>query len=228
MYLIKNILRKFKTLVGFPKVLLIKALYINSSLFPDETYIRILFHLCLGYKLNLNSLKTYNEKLQRLKLNYINPKFPQLVDKYEAKLIVSEIISNEYIVPTYRVWDSFDEIKIEELPSEFVLKTTHDQGGVIVCKDKSNFDFEKAKEKLNRHLKKNVYYKFREWSYKYIKPRIIAESFLEDINRNDLTHYKFHCFDGTPEFVASGRFDQKDKVFDFYDMDLNNLYISRA
>ena len=224
----KTISHKTKTVLRNPKSVLIKALYFTSPLFSDRTYLKMLFPLNLGYRLNLDNPKTFNEKLQWLKINYRRPEMTQMVDKYEAKEFASKIIGDEYIVKNYGVWDSFDDIDFENLPEKFVLKTTHDQGGVVIVKDKNNFDKQAARKKLQKHLKVKHYYLTREWPYKDVKPRILAEEYLIDDSVGDLYDYKFYCFHGKPEvmYISHGR--QSDVTyFDFYDMDYNHLDIDR-
>src|SRR5690606_24617810 len=141
----------------------------------------------------------------------------KMVDKYEAKIIAREIIGNEYIIKNFGVWDSFDEIDFRILPLQFVLKTTHDQGGVIIVKDKYTFNMDLARKKLNKRLKQNQYYLSREWPYKNVKPRILAEEYMEEENGSDLKDYKFFCFDGAVKamFIASERQSGEEVKFDF-------------
>jgi hypothetical protein len=128
-----------------------------------------------------------------------------MVDKYEAKQYVADIIGEEYIIPTLGVWDTFDEIDFDLLPDQFVLKTTHGGGncGVIICKDKSTFDYDDARKKMKRAFKQNIYLKLREWPYKNVKPRIIAEKLIENKGNEseDLPDYKFFCFNGIADNV---------------------------
>lgn len=211
------------------KSILIRILYKVSPLLPSKLYLKLLFPLKVGYKLNFQNPKTYNEKLQWLKLNYINPIFPLYVDKYEFKQVIKEMFGEEYVVKNYGVWESFDEIDFDKLPEKFVLKTTHDQGGVVICHNKSNFDKKNAEKKLNNHLKRNLYYILREWPYKNIKPRIIAEEYIENTEKK-LYDYKIYCFNGEPKlvFVASDRNSIEDSIFDFYDLEFNHLDIKRS
>ena len=192
----------------------------------DERYLRRKFEILLGYKLNLDNPQTYNEKLQWLKLYDRKPIYTTMVDKYEVKQYVSNIIGEEYIIPTLGVWDRFDNIDFSSLPDQFVLKCTHDSGGLVICKDKAALDLKKARKKISSCLRKNYYYKFREWPYKNVKPRIIAEQYMEDSSTSELRDYKFFCFDGVPKalFIASDRQDSStDTKFDFFDMDFHHL-----
>lgn len=188
----------------------------------DRKYIELMFKYRMGYTLNLNNPVTYNEKLQWLKIHNRIPNYINMVDKYEAKKYVAEIIGNKYIIPTLGIWNHFDEIDFEKLPDQFVLKCTHDSGSVIICKDKSALNKKLAKEKLERSLKKNYFLITREWPYKNVKPRIIAEKFIGD----NIQDYKFFCFAGEPKimFIATdrGKSDVETK-FDFFDMNFNHL-----
>ncbi len=192
----------------------------------DETFLRLVYRGRMGKKLNLDNPRTYNEKLQFLKLYNRNPLYTTLVDKYEVKKYVADIIGDEYIIPTLGVWDNFDDIDFDKLPNQFVLKCTHDSGGLVICKDKSKLDMEKAKKKINQSLNKNYYYQNREWPYKDVKPRIIAEEYMEDAKTAELRDYKFFSFDGKTEvlFIATERQVKGEETkFDFFDMDYNHL-----
>ena len=192
----------------------------------DENYVKWKYYLNFRKKLHLDNPQTYNEKLQWLKLYDLHEEYTQMVDKYEAKKYVASIIGEEYIIPTYGVYNSFDEIDFASLPQQFVLKCTHNSGGVFVCKDKSVFDIEGARKQVNKWLKKNPYWKNREYPYKNVKPRIIIEQYMEDESGYELKDYKFFCFDGTAKyiFVASDRGkDDEETKFDFYDIEWNLL-----
>ena len=129
----------------------------------------------MGKKLTLTAPQTFNEKLQWLKLYDRKPIYTTMVDKYEAKKYVADIIGEEYIIPTLGVWDRFDDINFDELPDKFVLKCTHDSGGLVICKDKNTFDIAAAKAKIEKSLKTNYFYSGREWPYKNVERKIIAE-----------------------------------------------------
>ncbi len=193
-------------------------------LLPDETYLKWLFKLRLGYPLNLNHPRTYNEKLQWLKLNHIHPEYAQLVDKIDAKVFAEQKIGVEHIIPTLGTWDTVDEIDWKSLPEKFVIKCTNDSGGIVVCKDKSKLDIRKAIAKLKKGWGKNYYNRNKEYPYRNLTPRIIAEEYMEDESGYELKDYKFFCFDGDPKFlfVATGR-QQNDTRFDFFDLEWNHL-----
>lgn len=193
---------------------------------PDSLYIQIYYFMRFKKFCNFKNPKTYNEKLQWLKLYDRNLDYINMVDKYEVKEYVSKIIGDEYIIPTLGVWNNFDEIDFDKLPNQFVLKCTHDSEGLVIVKDKNKLDINSAREKINTALKYNFYYIGREWPYKNIKPRIIAEQYMEDSVYGELRDYKFFCFDGVPKamFVATGR-NKGTTKFDYYDLDFNHLDI---
>ena len=160
----------------------------------DEAYLKFMYKLKMKRKLNLSDPQTFNEKLQWLKIYDRKPEYTTMVDKYEAKKYVADIIGEEYIIPTLGVWDRFEDIDFDELPDQFVLKCTHDSGGLVICRDKSKLDLKAAKKKINKSLKRNYYWIGREWPYKNVRPRIIAEKFMTDPTSDDLQDYKFFFF----------------------------------
>ena len=197
-----------------------------ANVLSDKTFIKIEYRNRMRKKLNLKNPQTFNEKLQWLKIYDRKPIYTTMVDKYEVKNYVADKIGDEYIIPTLGVWDSFDEIDFDALPDQFVLKCTHDSGGLVICKDKSKLNKEKAKKKIELSLNRNYYYHGREWAYKDVKPRVIAEKYMEDKNSKDLKDYKFFCFDGKVKamFIATDRFTQGvETKFDFYDTNFEHL-----
>lgn len=197
-----------------------------AVILTDRTHIKMRYKLKMGKKLNLKNPKTFNEKLQWLKLYDRKPIYTTMVDKYAAKQYVAERIGEEYIIPTLGVWDNFDDIDFTELPNQFVLKCTHDSGGLVICRDKSRFDIETAKAKLEKSQKRNYFLVHREWPYKNVPHKIIAEQYMEDTKTEELRDYKFFCFDGVAKalFIATDRQKEGEEVkFDFYDMDFKHL-----
>ncbi len=205
---------------------ILKKIKYYMRILPDRIYIQIYYFLKFKKFCNLKNPKTYNEKLNWLKLNDKNIAYTRMVDKYEAKEYVASIIGEEYIIPTLGVWDKFDDIEFEKLPDQFVLKCTHDSEGLVIVKNKNNLDKLTVKKKIEEALKCNFYYIGREWPYKNIKPRIIAEQYMEDTIDGELRDYKFFCFDGQAKamFIASDRGINNTK-FDYYDLDFNHLDI---
>lgn len=177
---------------------------------PDKLYLKLLFYFEMGSKLNLNHPRTFQEKIQWLKLYDRQPKYTKMVDKFAAKDYVANIIGDQYIIPTLGIWNSFDKIDFDSLPDQFVLKTTHGGGGggIIICRNKSTFDKLKSKIILESALKSDLYKSFKEWPYKNVPKCIIAEQLLKDDDKNELYDYKFFCFNGKPRFlkVDFGRF----------------------
>lgn len=195
---------------------------------PDEMYIQIYYFSHFKHFANMRNPQTYNEKLNWLKLHDRNPLYTKLVDKFEVKEYVAPIIGQEHIIPTLGVWDCFDDIDFDKLPNQFVLKCTHDSEGLVIVKDKVTMDKIAAKEKIEAALKQNFFYIGREWPYKNVKPRIIAEKYMENPVDGELRDYKFFCFDGEPKamYVASERVSDHVK-FDYFDLDFNHLDIKQ-
>ena len=189
---------------------------------PDKLYLELLYWRTFGRVPDLKHPVRYTEKLQWMKLYDHNPLYHKLVDKADVKPYVASLVGEEHIVPTLGVWDSPEEIDWDGLPDRFVLKCTHDSGSTVICSDKASFDREAACRKLAACQKKNYYKPMREWVYKGLKARIIAEEYLE----GEVNDYKFFCFDGEPKFmfVATDRFNAEEETkFDFFDMDWNHL-----
>jgi len=195
----------------------------------DRKYLEMMYQFKLGKPLNLDTPRSFNEKLQWLKLHDRNPIYTQMVDKYEAKKFVASIIGEEYIIPTLGVWDHFEDIDFSELPNQFVLKCTHDSGGLVIVRDKSAFDTKKARRIINQSLKRNFFYYGREWPYKNVKPRIIAEQYMEDEKSKDLPDYKIHNFGGIPKviLVCRDRFTGQGLTEDFFTDTWTHLDVKR-
>lgn len=194
---------------------------------PDELYIKIQFRLAMGTWPDLKNPKTFNEKLQWLKLHDRNPMYTGLVDKYLVRKYIADKIGEEYLIPLVGgPWYSAEEIDFDALPEQFVLKCNHDSGGVVICRDKKNFDMESAKSFLNKRMKKSYYYENREWPYKDVKPCIIGEKLLiDDESAEGLKDYKFFCFDGMPKLMYVASDGSDDPRTDFFDMDFKHVNI---
>lgn len=199
------------------------------SWLDDKNYLRLVYWARMGKKLHIKTPVTFNEKLQWLKLYDHNPEYTKMVDKYEVKEYVSSVIGREYIIPTLGVWESFDQIDFKKLPDQFVLKCTHDSGGLVICKDKQKLDMGMAESKIRQSLQTNYYLHGREWPYKNVRPRIIAEQYMEDPASGELKDYKYFCFNGIPKIVlvCGGRFSDEGLTEDFFDMDWKHLDIKR-
>lgn len=217
----KKWLRIFKTVIA--------DLFLNYVL-PDKMYLKYRYKKVFGKKLNLKNPQTFNEKIQWLKLYDRNPAYHNMVDKYEAKKFVADIIGEEYIIPTLGVWNKFDDIDFDKLPEQFVLKCTHDAASTVICKDKKTFDYISAKNKLTKALKQNYYrYENRQWAYKNVRRRIIAEKYLADPDKNELVDYKFMVFNNQVKcvLVCTNRNNSIGIKKTFYDLNWNKMPIER-
>lgn len=193
-----------------------------SHFLSDRRHIKLIAYVT-NLDINLDNPKTYNDKLQWLKLHDRKPEYTTMVDKYAAKDYIASKIGSEHIIPTLGVWKKFKDIDFDSLPNQFVLKSTHDCGGLVICKDKSKLDKREAKEKIERCLKRNYFWNGREWPYKNVKPRIIAEKYMKDDKTDWLVDYKFFCFNGEPKFMYCSMDKADDPRTDFFDMDYNRL-----
>ena len=190
----------------------------------DKTFTIWKFRLCLGYSPNLEEPKTFNEKINWLKLYDKKPEYQTYVDKYDVRAFIKATIGEEYLIPLIAVYSSPEEIEWEKLPNKFVLKCTTGSGGNIICKDKTKLNIEKATKKLNSFCKHNYYYVNRESQYKNIIPRIVCEKFISEteITPND---YKVYCFNGKARLLEFhiDRFGGTSHTCDYYDENLNRL-----
>jgi len=209
---IKNPWKIFVTLAA-------RGFFDNMS---DAQYLKCMYRARFNKRLDLENPISFNEKLQWLKIYDRNPVYTKLVDKYEVKKIVKDIIGEDYVIATLGVWNSFDEINFENLPNSFVLKCTHDSGGMVVERDKNNLDIGKTKAKIEKSLKRNYFYREREWPYKDVEPRVIAEKFMQDeMQKSGLIDYKFYCFNGVPRclYVSEGLENHSTAKISFLNID---------
>lgn len=229
-----NVLKKVKNLFTSDGLYFLAFYFMRFTrlerLVPDEPFLKLKFRCYMRQKLHLDPPVTFNEKLQWLKLHDHNPLYTTLVDKVEVKKYVANIIGEEYIIPTLGVWDSVDDIDFDALPNQFVLKCNHDSGGIVICKDKSKLDITAAKKKLRKALRSDdAFYGGREWPYKNVKKRILAEKYLTENSRIDIDDYKVHCFDGIPQFilVCKDRFTEAGLSEDFFSLKWTHLDLKR-
>lgn len=196
---------------------------------PDSIYLKILYRGFLGEKLNLKKPRKYNEKLQWLKIYDRKPEYSVMVDKYAVRQYIADKVGDKFLIPCLGIWENVDDIDFEKLPNQFVLKCTHDSGSVVICKEKALLDIETIKRKLYKSCKRNYYYAYREWPYKNVKPRIIAEKYMSDLQEDDLKDYKVLCFGGRAEIIEvhQNRFNDKGHTQDFYDREWNNLHLEQ-
>ncbi len=225
-----KLINKAKTVLRNPKVIIRKFLHTKfARILPDTAFIKISYWLRLEKKIDLRDPKTFNEKLQWLKLHDRNPAYTGLVDKFAVRAYVRGKIGDEYLIPLLGVYDTFDEIDFEALPNQFVLKTTHDSGGVIVCRDKKSFEREKAKKIIHKRLRTNFFWWSREWPYKNVTPSIICETYMADESGINLKDYKFLCFNGEVKcmFVCLNRNTKTGLNVDFYDLNWTPMPFER-
>lgn len=168
---------------------------------PDRLFLKVKFRVIAGYRLNLTNPQTFNEKLQWLKLNDFHAEYTEMVDKVAAKEFVKRKLGNSYVIPTIGVWNSLEDINWDALPDKFVLKNAGDSGGVVICHDKSQLDVSGLYKKLNSLSAYQFYRITREYPYKDVPRRYIAEEFLVDESGYELKDYKFFCFNGIPKYV---------------------------
>lgn len=197
---------------------------------PDETYLKIAYKIKTGQKLDLKKTETFDAKLQWLKLYNKKPEYTQMVDKYEVRKYIKEKIGEEYLIPLLGVWDKFDDVEFDKLPNQFVLKCNHDSGGLVICTDKSKLDIKEAKKKIDKAMKINYFWVGREWAYKDVKPRIVAEKYMVDESGTELKDYKFSCFHGKVKFlqIFSNRGKTGDVKGDFFDIEFNHMQVRRV
>ena len=208
--------------LSHPRSVLIALLERVGGWIPDKPYLRLIYQLNTGRRLHLNPPRTFNEKIQWLKLYDRKPLYTTLVDKVKVKDYVASIIGKEYIVPTLGLWDRPEDIEWEKLPERFVLKTTHDGGGegVIIC-DKNKLNKGIVLSKLNKSLRRNIYRSLREWPYKGVRPRIMAETYIQEstLSNEGLKDYKFYCFNGEPLFCQVKSHEGGKDCIDLFDME---------
>lgn len=194
----------------------------------DKDLLKKKFLIMLGYDLNLENPITFNEKIQWLKIYDRNPEYIKMVDKYNVKKYVASVIGEKYIIPTIASWDNVDDIDWNNLPNQFVLKVTHDSGGVVICKNKNFFDINKAISILKKSIKRDYYMLHREWPYKNVVRRVIAEKYMSE-ESEELIDYKFMCFNGICKciFTCTDRYSRDGLKVTFYDTKWNILPFER-
>jgi hypothetical protein len=208
---LSNILKLLQKAIRNPGLVANKLLRKFGKRLSDEQYIRLQYRFVTGKKLNLANPTTYNEKIQWLKVYGFKPEYTQMADKYRAREYITKRLRphfenpEQFLVPLLGVWDTFDDIDFDALPGQFVLKTDHDSGTVVICADKQKFDKATAKDKLTKSLNRNFYWAVREPCYKDIEPQIIAEELLgTNFDTSQIVtpiDYKIHCSNGVPQFI---------------------------
>lgn len=193
--------------------------YLSPIIISDKLYLKVKFRLRMGYWPNLKKPQTFSEKIQWLRLYDYKPIYTTMVDKVAAKDYVRAIIGDEYIIPTLGVWEKFDDVDFDKLPNQFVLKCNHDSGGLVICRDKSKLDRESVRTRIERSLNRNYFYAGRDYPYKYVKPKILAEKYMKDEDCDDLKDYKFFCFNGDPKLCQVISERGTNMSIDFFDKD---------
>ena len=224
-----RLIRGIERIMKHPTYIIMKLASKGVIKIDDEKYIKMMYRIVFDKEIDLDNPKTFNEKLQWLKLNDRKPKYTKMVDKYEVKKYIADIIGEEYIIPTIGIYDDFDEIDFEKLPNQFVMKCTHDSKSIIICKDKEKLNKKKAKKQLMDNIKRDFYLLGREWAYKNVKPRIIIEKLMENRNGEELKDYKFFCFNGKVKLssIVFGAGEHSEIKIDFYDLNWNKMPFSR-
>lgn len=223
-------MRVFKKIFCPRKIFFVIGIRGGYRFLNDKSYLKLMYYCRFGKKLNLKNPESFNEKIQWLKLNDRNPLYTKLVDKYEVKKYVSDKIGEQYVIPTLGIWNSFDKIDFESLPDKFVLKCTHDSGGLVICHNKDDLNILDIKNRINKSLKRNYYWAGREWPYKNVKPRVIAENYMENAQGKGLVDYKFYCFNGQPQFlyISEGLDNHKTARISFLKMNWENEDFQRS
>ena len=205
------------------KMLIALGRRLGHVISDDKVFLSIFYFISTGKKIDWNNPQSFTEKIQWLKLNACKDYYTNLVDKYSVKQYVSDIIGSQYIIPTLAVYDSIENVNFSKLPSKFVLKMTHDSGGVVVCDNVETLDKKKALNKLSKALKSDFFAHTREYPYRYVPRKIIAEQYLEQPGYSELIDYKFYCFGGKPVYCQVIKDRKTKETIDFYDMNLNRM-----
>lgn len=218
-------MNKLKKVLDNPWLFLSYLLKKIAPIVPDKIQLSLLHKVYVGKFVDWENPRSFTEKLQWLKIYNRKPEYTKMVDKYAVKEYVADIIGDEYIIPTLGVWDKPEDIDWDELPNQFVLKTTHGGGynGVFICKNKKMFNKNECIRKLKKSLKSDLYKAFREWPYENVPKRVIAETFMQEDVNSDLADYKFFCFNGEPKFCQVIRDRSTIETIDFYDKDWNQM-----
>jgi hypothetical protein len=220
---------KIKKAIKNPNLIMLYILGLKIfRIVPDETFLKIKYGLRVGQKLNLGDPKTFNEKLQWLKLYDRKPKYTSMVDKFAVRKHIAKTIGEEYLIPLLGVYNGYSEIDFDSLPNEFVLKPSHTSGNVFICKNRSKIDHLKLKNEINEWLNREYYWIHREWPYKNIKPRIICEKYMVDESGKELKDYKFMCFNGEPRIIqVMSERKNGQYLINHFDLEWNEIDISR-
>lgn len=191
-------------------------------LLPDRLFLKCQYFLIMGERLNLNNPSTFTEKIQWLKLYNRRPEYHLWIDKYEVKKYVASVVGDRYLIPTLGVWDRFKDMDVDSLPDQFILKSTHGSHASVICRNKAEFDRQGAQRLFEKMQRTSPYKTFREWAYKDVKPRIIAEQLMVNGNDKELTDYKFFCFNGEVKYCQVIKDRSGSETIDFFDAEWNH------
>lgn len=222
---------KIRKAITSPSKIILYLIEVHSNWFwwmPDKTFLSLKFKFRMGKKLDLSNPQTFNEKLQWLKLYNRKSEYTMMADKYLVRNYIADKLGEEYLIPIIGVWDEPNEINFEKLPNKFVLKCNHNSGlGMCICRNKNILDIKKTKKNLKKGIRQDYYLTSREWPYKNIKRKIIAEKYMEDSNRQ-INDYKFTCFNGKVDnvMICIDR-SSKDTKFYFFDRDWNLMRLNK-
>ncbi|HBI6973919.1 ATP-grasp fold amidoligase family protein [Clostridium perfringens] len=222
---------KIRKAITSPSKIILYLIEVHSNWFwwmPDKTFLSLKFKFRMGKKLDLSNPQTFNEKLQWLKLYNRKSEYTMMADKYLVRKYIADKLGEEYLIPIIGVWDEPNEINFEKLPNKFVLKCNHNSGlGMCICRNKNILDIKKTKKNLKKGIRQDYYLTSREWPYKNIKRKIIAEKYMEDSNRQ-INDYKFTCFNGKVDnvMICIDR-SSKDTKFYFFDRDWNLMRLNK-
>lgn len=225
---------KKKVITKYKAYFTIEGTY--TSLLPDKVYLKKKYKSIFNKELNLKNPKTFNEKMQWIKLYDRNPLYTTLVDKYKVREYVKERIGEEYLIPLLGVWNSPYDIDFDKLPNQFVLKCNHDSN-VFICRDKTKCEvrdkkqsysnFDEVKNALDKRLKTNYYKANREWPYKNVERKIICEKYMKDQNSDTLIDYKFFCFNGEPKYLYITNHLSEEEYINYFDEQFNSINVFR-
>lgn len=205
-----------------PKIFLEGILRRIGFLLPDRLFLKCQYFLIMGERLNLNNPSTFTEKIQWLKLYNRRPEYHLWVDKCEVKKYVASVVGDRYLIPTLGVWDCFKDINFDSLPDQFILKSTHGSHASVICRNKAEFDRQGAQRLFEKMQRTSPYKTFREWAYKDVKPRILAEQLMVNGNDKELTDYKFFCFNGEVKYCQVIKDRSGSETIDFFDAEWNH------
>ncbi|UCE68225.1 MAG: glycosyltransferase [Flavobacteriaceae bacterium] len=207
---------------GLKRLLL--GLIKKMKFLPPPFYVRVYYKYYTGKKLNLEDPREFNEKIQWLKVYYKDPRLTRLVDKYSVRSYVKEKVGEKYLNQLLGVYERPGDVDFSSLPEKFVIKGVHGCNWNLIVEETSELVVWKARLKFRKWLSRNYYYRSGlEWAYKNVKPRLIAEAYLEEVGRKSINDYKFFCFNGKPRFIQIDLERKESHSRRYYDLDWQPL-----